>query len=440
MKMARGLVFLGLLAAGGFLVFDYFRPGEMVANDPAKLLAALSSKETKKSVAELIREAKEKSQNVKGVYMTSGVANDAGRAATKLRNDIIKLLETTELNAVVIDIKETDGGLVVTERLGELVSDLRQKGIWVIARQAVFKDSSREKTHPQWYLKNKSGKIWRDRRGGSWLDPASVGVWDYQIAAAKAASDIGFDEVQFDYIRFPSDGNVADIVYPFYKTAQLKYEVLREFFKYVHDELKAHRPELIVSADLFGYVALEKTDLGIGQRLEDIGENFDYVSLMVYPSHYYSGFEAAPDPERNLAAVFYPYRSKDISQVVSSNPYNIVYRTLLIADDVLAGRVATATDPIDKSSRLKPGLGEIGKVATSSISPLSPASSTLPPRRARLRPWLQDFDLGVDSSRGIIFDVKKVRAQIDAAEAAGSSGWLLWSPNNVYTKEALKSS
>ncbi|MBI2055327.1 MAG: hypothetical protein HYT42_00310 [Candidatus Sungbacteria bacterium] len=425
-----------VIATGTFILFDYLRPGVTISNDGSGRPGAVGEE---KNLKERIRVAEERAQSVKGVYMTSGVANDAGRAATKLRSDIIKLLETTELNGVVIDVKETEGGLIVTNGLEKLVGELHEKGIWVIARQAVFKDSSQEKINPQWYLKRKNGAIWRDRRGGSWLDPDSKEVWSYTLAAAKAASDAGFDEIQFDYIRFPSDGNTADIVYPFYRITRPKYEVLREFFSYAHSELKAHRPELIISADLFGYVALESADLGIGQRLQDIGENFDYVSLMVYPSHYYSGFGVEADPQRNLAAVFYPYKSKDISKAAASNPYNVVYRTLLIAGDILEGRVATATAQIDESFRPKSELGAIGKAATSPISPPSLISSTSSPRRARLRPWLQSFDLGADSSRGIYYDAGKVRAQIDAAEAAGASGWLLWSPNNIYTREALKS-
>ena len=376
-------------------------------------------------LAERIARAEVLSQNIKGLYMTSTVANDRGRAATKLREGILRLLDTTELNAVVIDVKETEGGLIVTDSLRALIGELHEKDGWVIAREAVFKDSWLEKTNAGWYLRRGDGRIWRDRRGGSWLDPASREVWAYQLEVAKAASDAGFDEIQFDYIRFPSDGDVQAIAYPVYDGQKPKYEVLGEFFRFLHDELKAYRPELVLSADLFGYVALESEDLGIGQRLADIGENFDYVSLMVYPSHYYGGFEVAADSSRNLPALRYPYRSANIAGVAASHPYEVVYRTLLIAEDILAGRVATTTSQ-----------AKIEKVsATSSPTPLPVPSPT---RRAQLRPWLQDFDLAVDLARGIRYDASKVRAQIDAAEAAGSSGWLLWSPDNVYTTEALK--
>lgn len=411
MRWLVGVVAVALLAGGLVVFIDYLEPGVLTIN------TGIGSRRRQAALlAQRIQAAEERSRQVRGLYMTSVIASDRGQAATRIRENVLSLLDETELNGLVIDVKETEGGLIITEALRELIRELHEKDVWVIARQAVFKDSSPEKTNAGWYLRCCHGRIWRDNRGGSWLDPASREVWAYQLAAAKAASDAGFDEIQFDYIRFPSDGDVTRIAYPVYDGKQPKYAVLREFFRYLHDGLKAYRPELVLSADLFGYVALESEDLGIGQRLVDVGENFDYVSLMVYPSHYYGGFEAAADPDRNLPAVAYPYRHADPARVAASHPYEVVYRSLLIADDILAGR-ATSSAP-----------------SATSTAPALPTSG----RRAKLRPWLQDFDLAVDSARGIRYDAAKVRAQIDAAEAAGASGWLVWSPDNIYTKEALK--
>ncbi|MDP3727649.1 MAG: putative glycoside hydrolase, partial [bacterium] len=261
-------------AIAAFLAVDFLRPGALITNSGPD-----QTEIGRKRLAERIRLTEARSADARGVYMTSDVANDRGRAATRLRDDIIALLDQTELDAVVIDVKETRGGAIITDQTKELLRTLHGKNVWVIARVAVFKDSSQEKIHPDWYLKWKDGKIWRDNRGGSWLDPAAPEVWAYQLAVAKAASDAGFDEIQFDYIRFPSDGNVAAAVYPIFQPGQPKWGVLRAFFTYLHARLKEYRPELILSADLFGYVALQSADLGIGQRLEDVGENFDYVSL-----------------------------------------------------------------------------------------------------------------------------------------------------------------
>lgn len=413
---------LSLLGAAVVLALaaDYLRPGESFVNP-------ILSGRGKREAASRLRRAEEQSARVKGVYMTSAVANDSGLPATRLRENIVRILDDTELNGVVIDVKETDGGAVLSENLRAFLKTLHEKGVWTIARIAVFKDSSQEKNHPDWYLRwsasagAKKGAIWRDRRGGSWLDPSLEAVWRYEADVAKAASDLGFDEAQFDYVRFPSDGDVRHIAYPSYRAKTEKHEVLKNFFAFLHGDLKAHRPELILSADLFGYVAVQQNDLGIGQRLADIGANFDYVSLMVYPSHYYAGFEVAADPKRNLAALFYPYQGA-ITAVVSNHPYDVVFRSLVAAADNLDRSLASSTPPAGPAAR-------VGEAVAS-----APALQ----RRARLRPWLQDFDLGADARRGIRYDASKVRAQIDAAEAAGSSGWLLWNPGNVYSKEALK--
>ena len=420
MRWIGGIIAVALLAGGAVFIIDYFHPGRLIINTGIG-----SARRREAELARRILVAEERSRQVRGLYMTSIIATDRGRAATRIRENIVALLDETELNGLVIDVKETEGGLVITDATRELIRRLHEQDIWVIARLVVFKDNSQEKIQAGWYLRRRDGGIWRDNRGGSWIDPASEEVWAYQLALAKAASDAGFDEIQFDYVRFPSDGDVERIVYPVYDGKQPKYEVLRAFFRYLHDELKTYRPDLMLSADLFGYVALESEDLGIGQRLTDIGENFDYVSLMVYPSHYYGGFEVAGDPMRNLPALRYPYRSRDPAAAAGSHPYDVVYRTLLIAEDILSGRATSSAASATSTAAALPPPAHISQ------------SETRPGRAAR-RPWLQDFDLAVDSARGIHYDAAKVRAQIDAAEAAGASGWLLWSPNNVYAREALK--
>src|SRR3989338_1687383 len=390
-----GIIGIGIVSVGGAVAFDYISPGKLLT---ANTIGAATSTDAgvppAKTLEERIAEARARSANAKGVYMTSAVANDRGRAATKLREDILRLLDETELNAVVIDIKETSDGLIITETLRELVRNLHGRGAWVIARQAVFKDDSQEKAHPDWYLKWPDGRIWRDNRKGSWLDPAHREVWNYEVRVAKQAVDAGFDEVQLDYVRFPSDGDVKNIVYPVYRSKEQKrYDVLRAFFEYFNREMKTYKPEVMLSADLFGYVAINHQDLGIGQRLEDIGANFDYISLMVYPSHYYAGFQVAADPERNLPALAYPYRAKNVAIIAPNQPFDVVYRSMLIASDFLAGKQASTTNGTETN-------------ATST----SPAAET-PRSAAKMRPWLQDFNLGADTKRGVVYDAAKVRAQ-----------------------------
>lgn len=205
MRRVFSVAIVLIIAGGAFLIFDYFRPGELVVNTPQATGA--NGAESAETVQERIRSAAERSGRMKGIYLTATVANDPGRAARKLRDDATALLDATELNGVVIDVKETEGGLIITDALRDFIKTLHRKGDWVVARQVAFKDSSQQVAHPDWYLMRKSGVFWRDKAGGTWLDPASREVWQYQAAVAKAASDAGFDEIQFDYIRFPSDGH-----------------------------------------------------------------------------------------------------------------------------------------------------------------------------------------------------------------------------------------
>ncbi|KKU52773.1 MAG: hypothetical protein A3H69_05375 [Candidatus Sungbacteria bacterium RIFCSPLOWO2_02_FULL_47_9] len=384
-----------------------------------------------KTREELIADALLNSQYVKGVYMTADVANDQGVAARRLRGDIEDLLKTTELNGVVIDVKEAKGSQV-TSNLKPLIDELKAQGVWTIARMAVFPDSSQTKEHPEYYVKNRNtGAFWKDSAGRLWMDPASPAAREYLAAFAMSVIDLGFDELQFDYIRFPSDGDVKSIIYPAYDPKTPKYTVLKSFFEFMNKNLKDYKPDIILSADLFGYVATQANDLGIGQRMEDVGSNFDYVSFMLYPSHYYAGFTMPADPSRSLPKISYPYRSKNVSQVVSNQPYDVVYRSLVFAQDFLAGKISTTT-----FANLHAG-ARLG-TTTASTTPAGANATSTPRSVARMRPWLQDFDLGADTSRGIVYDAAKVKAQIKAAEDAGASGWLLWNARNVYTEEALK--
>jgi len=299
--------------------------------------------------------------------------------------------------------------------LKPFVEILKQKNVWVIARIAAFRDDSQVAAHPEYYLKRPDGRIWRDNNGHAWMDPMSPGARAYIADFSKEVIDAGFDELQFDYIRFPSDGDTDNIVYPDYRpTTTPKYVALRDFFSYAHDTVKGYKPEIILSADLFGYAAIEPEDLGIGQRLADIGNHFDYISLMLYPSHFYSGFYVPADSLRDLPAVSLPSRAESSRDTAPAHPGDVVLRSLYSASDVLAGVYRLAA-------------------ASSSRALEQPIASN-----AKLRPWLQDFNLGVDTSRGIIYDAKAVRAEIDAAEKAGASGWLLWNASNVYTAAALK--
>lgn len=239
------------------------------------------------------------------------------------------------------------------------------------------------------------------------MDPASEGVRDYILTLAKQMSDLGFDELQFDYVRFPSDGDVSQAIYPAWDGKTPRHAVLKSFFALLRSNLQTYRPNLILSADLFGYVADQGEDATIGQRLVDIAPSFDYVSFMVYPSHYYAGLSLPPDPDRGLAAVNYTLAE------ARAHPDVVVGRSILAALNFFQSSIATSSQ-------------------ASSTPPVS--TTTI----AMIRPWLEDFFHEQDHAAGRPYGAEKVRLQIDAAEKASSHGWLLWNSSNVYSEAALK--
>ena len=340
---------------------------------------------------------------IKAVYFTAWSAGNS-----KKIDYLIDLAKKTEINAVVIDIKDYSGYVaydinneevekykakkIMIPKINSLLKKLHDEGIYVIARITVFQDPILAKARPDLAIHSKTkcqmsdvkcqmslSTLWLDHKKLAWIDPAAREAWTYNIAIAKDAASRGFDELNFDYIRFASDGDLNDMFFPFWDEKIPKNKVIKKFFKYLREELH----NVKISADLFGVAVIEKNDLGIGQIIEDSFDYFDYVSPMIYPSHYSAGFFGYKNPS------LYPYETVKYSMTSAIERLKI-YR---------------------------------GGTATSSIS-----SSSLYPK---IRPWLQNFDLGAD------YDAQKVRAQIRASEESGGFGWLLWNPSNNYTLEAL---
>ncbi|MBI4098825.1 MAG: hypothetical protein HY437_02235 [Candidatus Magasanikbacteria bacterium] len=319
--------------------------------------------------------------DVRGVYMTANTASGKGLGARLKRDKIVKLLNETKVNGVVIDVKESNGSLV-TEGLKKFVQELGAEPVWKIARVVVFTDNSQVTTHPEWYLSAASSTVWRDNRGNAWLDPANANAQNYLIAFPKSIIDLGFDEIQFDYIRYPSDGNTKAI-----RATGSKRKAIGAVFQRFSDELRAYKSDIKLSVDLFGYVT-QRPELSIGQALEDAVPYMDYISPMVYPSHYYSGFGVKKDQKRELPAVSLSREG------ANADPGTVVHRSLLTAADTIASVTTTL-------------------------------------RRAKLRPWLQDFSFGFPYGK------KEITAQITAAQEADTAGWLLWNAGNTYTASAL---
>lgn len=343
---------------------------------------------------------------LKSIYMTACYAS-----MPSLRARLVKMIEETELNAIVVDVKDYTGTIayependVLKEIKGtgcrvkdmkEFVALLHGKGIYVIARITVFQDPYYAKIHPELAVKRASdGGVWKDRKGLSFIDVSAKPFWDYIVALSLDAYAIGFDEINFDYIRFPSDGNMQDISFTWGEKGVSKAEALEHFFAYLHDAFK----DTVVktSADLFGMTTTNTDDLNIGQVLERTMPYFDFVAPMVYPSHYPPNFNGWKNPN--------DHSSELIKFVMTKG----------------ADRAEATTTPV-----LHFG-GE--RIGTSTPALYTKESYS----RNKLRPWLQDFDYGGN------YGATEVRGQIQATYDAGLTSWMLWDPRNVYTKEALQ--
>ena len=238
-----------------------------------------------------------KPKYVRGVHMTAWVTG-----SPKIRSNINSLFEQTEINTAVIDLKEYEGevylpGVAVCEEnksyvnampdLKEYLNWLQSHNIYTIARIVVFKDNIITRHHPEWAVQNASGGLWKDRKGITWLDPYNKDAWNYNLTIAEHAADMGFNEIQFDYIRFPSDGNTSTCRYSQLHSSMTKHTALVGFLKEASRRLKPKGVD--ISIDVFGLTTTVTHDMGIGQKIVEMAECVDYVCPMVYPSHYNKG-------------------------------------------------------------------------------------------------------------------------------------------------------
>lgn len=329
---------------------------------------------------------------VKALYLTGWTVGSTAKV-----NHYIELANTTEINAYVIDIKDDDG-LVGYE---SQVPKVKENGAWlkkynpisalkafhdndvhIIGRLVAFKDPVYSIKRPDLAIKSTNGGLWKDNKKLSWLNPYNKEVWEYLVSIAKEAVELGFDEIQFDYVRFPTDGKKKEM--DFSGIEKEKYEAINEFLAYAAAEM----PGTPISADVYGIIFESPADTeGIGQYLEKVGENIDYISPMVYPSHYAYGqivnkvrFDA-PDLE----------------------PYGVVYNTL-----------AKGKERLSKVSNYK----------------------------ATVRPYLQDFNapwLKPKNGKKMYqeYGAVQVKEQIKAVYDAGYEEWIFWDPNNTYHEEAF---
>lgn len=386
----------GALIIGSFSVLYFALPpltatvyDSSMTPETIKVIGS-SSPEVKKEQKFIVTHIKTPNA-VKAIYMTQCVAG-----TRDFRARLLDLVNTTELNSIIIDIKDYSGRIsfrsenpLLKDKLSptcraddmmKFIGTLHEKGIYVIGRITVFQDPYLSKMRPDLAIKKASdkGALWKDKKGISYIDPGAHEAWDYFVTLAEESYNIGFDEINFDYIRFPSDGNMQDIYFPWSNEALSKdpvngkSEVMRRFFEYLSGTLKKKIPGIPLSADLFGMTTTNTDDLNIGQVLEKTSPYFDFIAPMVYPSHYPPTFRGFKNP--------------------ADHPYEIVKFSMDSA---------------------------VTRLKTASTTPL------------KLRPWIQDFDLGA------VYTADMVRAQIQATYDAGLTSWMLWDAGNTYTREAL---
>jgi hypothetical protein len=318
----------------------------------------------------------------RALYAPSAVFEAPGRL-----EEMLALIDRTEANAMVIDVKETDGRLYYATDLEtaaevgairetpvfdleELLPMLEERGIYTIARMVVMKDNTSAAARPELAVRNSAtGEPWRDNIGGAWLDPSAPGVAEYIASIAGDLADKGFDEVQLDYIRFYSDGdfNVADTNLP--NTQSFRLPAIQRVLRVVSSELETTRAFL--GADVFPISFIVPDDQGIGQRPEVIMPYVDYFCPMVYPSHYGEGVFGHAVP--------------------NTAPYDVIDKTLEIMNEQ------------------KRGLPVV------------------------IRPWIQDFGYGSFPP----YTADQVRAEMAAAADNDARGWMIWNARATFTEAAL---
>ncbi|MBE5971279.1 MAG: sugar fermentation stimulation protein [Lachnoclostridium sp.] len=330
-------------------------------------------------------------EKVRGIYISGPMAGSPG-----LFQDILDDMENTEINTVVIDLKNDEGRItcdidtpIITEigacknyvqDIEALIKTLKDRGLYVIARVVAFRDPYLAEKKPEWSLHTADGSLYRDKQGMAWVDPYCKEVWDYLVEVGTAAKEVGFDEVQFDYIRFSTDSTMKNVVFDEEVTqGRSKTDVITEFCQYAYENLASQG--LFVSADVFGTIIGSEIDANaVGQIYTDMAKHLDYICPMVYPSHYGPGNFGLEYPDKQ--------------------PYETILAAMQKSKTVM-DKAADEDDHIHN--------------------------------QAIVRPWLQDFTASyLGEGKYITYGYEEVQQQIQAVLDAGYDEWMLWSAANRY--------
>ncbi|MDW4481083.1 putative glycoside hydrolase [Staphylococcus saprophyticus] len=329
---------------------------------------------------------------VKGIYVS------ANSTKGEKFDELTKFIEDSDLNAMVIDVKDDSGNVTINFNTGNkeidkhtldivdakpLLSKMKSKHIYPIARIVTFKDKNLAESHPEWSFKNADGTVWESDGGDKFVNPFKKEVWDYNINVSKEAAKAGFKDIQYDYVRFPEAFENVEHSLTYdkgkYKDSDLsevdqRVDTITQFLKTARRDLKPYGAE--ISADVFGYSAMVEEAPGIGQSFPKIAENTDAISSMIYPSHWSPGDFGYDAPDKE--------------------PYGAVDKYL------------------DKETEVLNKLGN---------------------KKPKSRPWLQDFTaqyLGEGNYK--TYDSEAVEDQVKALKDHGINEFILWNAANDYTE------
>ena len=415
---------------------------------------------------------------VKGIYVSGPMAGTAGM------DNLIALVDRTELNALVIDVKNDDGYLTceldvpLAEQIGSekhyikdlpaLVQTCKEKNIYLIARVVAFKDPILAGKMPEWSLHNSDGSVFRDKSGLAWVNPYRKEVWEYLASVGEAAIKAGFDEVQYDYVRFSTDSRMKQVDFGDSTKGRTKTEAISGFTLYASERIHAAGGR--ISADVYGVVIDSEEDQQIvGQNYVEMSRSLDAISPMIYPSHYgpynyqipvpdaqpYDTVLAAMQASKMVLAGLDPKTGKKpVSADVSGND---AVDAAIVGGEAVSGNNAadTAADSqstsgttavsgndavqnaenaqaADGAQAAEDAAAKTFALSKEEIAQLDPTTGV----QATVRPWLQDFTATWVKGH-ISYGPEEIRAQIQAVYDAGYEEWILWNAANRYTEGGL---
>ena len=394
------IIFTIIAVLIGILIGGYFisRPESSAITDinKEKIIIENESNNNSELVSEVLEPQLHEKQirnDIKAIYLTGWSTGTKSKLESSISN-----IKENGFNAVVIDIKDEDGRLSYKSKVQtaidinanrNMISDiagtiklLKENDIYVIGRIVTFKDPLYAKNVQEIAYKKADDSLWTDYSGNNWPNPYNTASWEYPIALAKEAAELGFDEIQFDYIRFPSsEGKTKQIAFGFDSDTKTKSKVINAFLEKVMTELESYN--VVVSADVFGIITKRQGDFeNIGQDFAAIAQIVDVICPMVYPSHYASGEYKLANPDKS--------------------PYNTVFYSV------------------------QDGLKRYAEIENSDV------------KKAVIRPYLQDFTASwLGKGKYLNYSTNQVKEQIQACYDLRIQSFTLWDPSNKYCYDAL---